>query len=61
LKPILRALVYFMKALELLRTKLGTIFAYPLIELFKIRWTSQHGSFSFCCFVNVCVITNEVV
>ncbi len=52
---------YFLGSLKPFKMKSGRFFIYPSTELFKIRWMSQHGSFSSYCHIGVCAILTEVV
>jgi hypothetical protein len=61
LRLILHALNCFIRSLEPSRMRSGKVCTYPSIEIFKIQWTNQHGSFSSCCDVGVCTIFKEVV
>jgi hypothetical protein len=62
LKFIWHALNCFIRSLKPSKMKSRKVSTYPFIELFKIQWTNQHGSFSSCCDVaNVCTIFKEVV
>ncbi len=55
------AFICFIGSLEPSRMKSGRLFTYPLIKLFEIWRMSWHGSFSSCCFVDVCTIFERVV
>jgi hypothetical protein len=61
LKFILHALMCVIVSFKPSRTKSGKLFAYPSIELLKIRWTNQHSSFFSCCHIGVYTIIEEVV
>jgi hypothetical protein len=61
LRLILHASVCFMGSIKPFRMWLGKLFAYPFVELFKIWWTSQRGSFSSYYHVGVCAILEEVI
>lgn len=60
-RPILCALICFIKSFEPFKTRSCMFFIYPLIELFKIWWISQHGSFSSFCHIVVYIIFEEVI
>ncbi len=61
LRLVSHALVCFIGSFKLFKTRSSRFFVYPLFELLEIQWMNQHGFFSSCCHIGVCVIFEEVI
>jgi hypothetical protein len=61
LRLVSHAFVCFIRFLELFKMRSNELFVYALFKLLEIQWTNQHGSFSSCCHISVCVIFEEVI
>jgi hypothetical protein len=49
LNLISHVLICFVRSFKPSRTRLGRLFAYPLIELPNTQWTNYHGTYFSCC------------
>jgi hypothetical protein len=55
------ALCLFHRIPQAIQDEVKQVFCLPLDELLDIQWIIQHGSFSSCCHVDVCVILENVI
>jgi hypothetical protein len=55
------AFVCSVRSFESSKMRLSKFFTYPLIELLETWQMNQHGSFSSCCPIGVCIILEGVV